>query len=251
MDPLRILTLDSGNSRLKVSLYIDGVRQAALSSAECSFADVVTLCDGVAPDGVAACVVGKPVPEALVDALKRWCGRAPLILSPETPLPITVEYESRQTLGADRVAAAAGAAALFPEQNILIADVGTALTLDILDSTATFRGGNISPGVSLRFRALNEFTSALPLVEADGAVPLFGYDTKSAIRSGVLRGISAEIYGSWRDARAQYDASRLILSGGDARTVAPLVLHYVPFPSIVPDLVELGLVSIFKYNISL
>lgn len=251
MDSRRILTLDSGNSRMKVSLFEGSRRVGSFAGEGCDFRQIERMCGGVAPEGVICSVVGRSPSESLLRSIGEWTGRTPLILRHDTPLPIKLEYATRSSLGADRIAGAAGAAALFPGENLLIADAGTALTLDILDSEATFRGGNISPGISLRFRALNEFTAALPLAQAEGPLPLFGHDTLSAIRCGVIRGTAAEICGAWRDARRLYGVSRLVLSGGDAALVAPLVSADILTLSLVPDLVEVGLISIFNHNVSL
>ena len=67
----------------------------------------------------------------------------------------------------------------------------------------------------MRLRALHEFTAKLPLVEAEGAVPGMGYDTDTAIRSGVLRGMKYEIEGYIRSMRAKYPKLLVFLTGGD------------------------------------
>jgi type III pantothenate kinase len=108
-------------------------------------------------------------------------------------MPLDLDYRTPQTLGMDRIAAATGAYMQHPNENLLVVDIGTAITLDFVDKNGCYKGGNISPGPELRFRALHYFTDKLPLINEQGDVPALGYDTATAIRSGVIEGIVREI----------------------------------------------------------
>ncbi|MBO5659785.1 MAG: type III pantothenate kinase [Bacteroidaceae bacterium] len=138
-----------------------------------------------------------------------------LHFSHETPVPITNRYRSPKTLGADRLAAAVGARSLKPGKDLLIIDAGTCITYEVIDAKGNYWGGNIAPGMQMRLRALNEFTAKLPLVSAEGNVPGMGYDTETAIRSGVLRGMKYEIEGYIRSMRSKYPKLLVFLTGGD------------------------------------
>ena len=138
-----------------------------------------------------------------------------LRFSPQTPVPITNRYRSPKTLGADRLAAAVGARSLKPGKDLLIIDAGTCITYEVIDAKGNYWGGNIAPGMQMRLRALNEFTAKLPLVSAEGNVPGMGYDTETAIRSGVLRGMKYEIEGYIRSMRSKYPKLLVFLTGGD------------------------------------
>ncbi len=138
-----------------------------------------------------------------------------LFLNPETPVPIKKHYETPQTLGADRLAGAVGANFLFPNQNILIIDMGTAIKYDYVSSIAAFEGGIISPGMRIRFEALHSFTKRLPLVEANEIPALVGKNTKECIQSGVVNGIIAEVNGMIANYLKLGDC-QVILCGGDA-----------------------------------
>lgn len=252
MTDRRLLTIDIGNTRVKVSLYSGLKRLASIgSSDDVSFTDLRRIVGDIPVAGAICCSVGRPLSQDLSQYLFDITGRVPLSLSPDTPVPIGVSYASRFTLGADRVAAATGAATLFNSTPLLVVDAGTAVTLDVVDEAGVFRGGNISPGVSMRLRAMHEFTASLPLANAEGPVPEFGRDTLTAMRSGAVRGTCAEIAGSFGHARRLYGASRVLLTGGDAS----LLSRYVDIPSdcvtVVPDLVDIGLISIFNFNESL
>lgn len=146
-----------------------------------------------------------------------------LILNPSTALPINKDYETPETLGSDRLAAAVGANFLYPDTNCLIIDMGTAIKYDYVsvdNGIGTFRGGIISPGMRIRFESLHTFTKRLPLVAAEGippggAPPLIGKNTKACIQSGVVNGIIAEVNGMIENYRKS-GKCQVILCGGDA-----------------------------------
>ena len=83
--------------------------------------------------GEAAAIIGESVARCMV-------------FTPQTPVPIRNAYGSPETLGADRLAAAVGVAAMYPGRNAAIVDCGTALTVDLLTADGIYRGGFISPG---------------------------------------------------------------------------------------------------------
>ena len=167
-------------------------------------------------------------------------------LTSGTSLPFKVEYSTPETLGVDRVAAAAGAIHIYGG-NALIVDAGTAVTADIV-SGDRYLGGNISPGLRLRFRSLNAFTAKLPLVRPEGELNLWGHDTESAILSGVVGGLVAEIAGTFYEVKKIYNDIKLIMTGGDADFLKPLVEEKGINCEVNHDLVGLGLVSIYNYN---
>ena len=87
-----------------------------------------------------------------------------VFLDETVSLPIKVQYKTPKTLGKDRLAAAVGANYLQPGKDLLVIDAGTAITYELIDASGSYLGGNISPGMTTRFRALNLFTEKLPLV---------------------------------------------------------------------------------------
>ena len=147
------------------------------------------------------------------------CNYPVLMLGNTTPMPVKIKYRTPHTLGCDRLAAAVGAVAAAPARNRLVIDAGSAITIDFVDREDNFCGGNIAPGVKMRLRALHEFTSRLPLVEKDGETPSCGYDTETAIRSGVIRGICHEIDGYINEYREKYGELFVFLTGGDEKTL--------------------------------
>ena len=133
----------------------------------------------------------------------------------QTPIPIRNLYQTPQTLGADRLAAVVAAFTLKPNCPSLVIDAGTCITYDFIDDLGQYQGGNISPGVEMRFKALHTFTDKLPKIEAEGEVPPYGQTTETAIRSGVIRGIEHEISGYIQQLQKNYPSLLVFLTGGN------------------------------------
>jgi type III pantothenate kinase len=186
-------------------------------------------------------------------------------LNPNTALPIKKNYETPQTLGADRIAGAVGANFLFPNQNVLIIDMGTAIKYDYVSVDGAFEGGIISPGMRIRFEALHTFTKRLPLVEADGIPDLIGKNTIACIQSGVVNGIIAEVNGMIENYQ-KLGNCQVILCGGDApffesqikkptfavaltneaNKIAENAIYSI---ELIPNLILIGLNRILQYNV--
>jgi type III pantothenate kinase len=115
-------------------------------------------------------------------------------LTSRTNLPLKLDYKTPQTLGPDRIATAAGVLAIDKENPWVIIDLGTCLTLDLVAEGA-FQGGLISPGVQMRFKAMHEFTAALPLVQMDFNTVFPGKSTQESLQVGVCQSIMHEITG--------------------------------------------------------
>jgi type III pantothenate kinase len=172
------------------------------------------------------------------------------LLKSTTPVPIKKLYDTPETLGADRVAAAVGARVLYPDKSCVVIDMGTCITYDLVGLDDNFYGGIISPGVRMRFKAMNTFTKRLPLLEPDGipeAIPeLIGKSTKHAMQSGVMNGILSEINGFVEEYSKVLTNINVILCGGDATYFANRIKN----PNfVIPELVLIGLNRILEYNV--
>ena len=243
---MRVLTVDIGNTAVKGSIFEDGEFLGSALADNRTVRELMPLIEEFQPQGAICCSVGNDA-ETFVADLERETGLHVMTLDHDTALPIGVEYGTPGTLGLDRVAAAVGAVMIT--RDALVVDAGTAMTLDIVADGA-FRGGNISPGLRLRFRSLNNFTSRLPLVGPADEFPAFGYDTETAIRSGVTMGILDEIKNTYVRAQARYPGIRIILTGGDAPFLETFLTADGLEPMTVPSLVGRGLEEIYKFNIN-
>lgn len=173
------------------------------------------------------------------------------VLDSQTQVPIEKAYDTPLTLGADRVAAAVGATALFPGQDCLVLDLGTCLTADLVDREAVFQGGLISPGVRMRFRAMHEQTARLPLVEVPEEVEdkwpsPTGKNTRHAMQSGVMNGLAFEMNGIVDYYRRERPGIVVLMCGGDASSFES---RLKPPIFVVPELVLIGLNRILRYNV--
>ena len=168
-----------------------------------------------------------------------------LELDANTPLPIENNYQTKETLGKDRIAAVVGAFDLYPNTNILVIDAGTAITYDIITEEGKYLGGNISPGIEMRFKALNQFTSRLPKVEHAEYKKLFGTNTEKAIRAGVQNGTVYEVDTTITTFKEFYRNLKVIITGGDAQFFDNKLKNsfFVHF-----NLTSLGLNRILEYN---
>ena len=195
-----------------------------------------------------------------------------IVLDENTPLPIQNKYKTPKTLGKDRLAAVIGAYFLDREikkQPTLVIDAGTCITFDFIDihkSEGIYEGGSISLGLQMRFKALNRFTSKLPLLELSENLPTpIGTTTQEAIQSGVQFGLLSEIKGIIDFYQNQINENdkelhtklNIVICGGDAAILKKwweeyLINFITPSHNytqwtIEPNLVLIGLQRIFQF----
>lgn len=167
-------------------------------------------------------------------------------LNHKSPLPFVNLYDTPKTLGADRIAAVAGAVKLFPQKNCLVIDTGTCIKYDFVDAAGKYSGGAISPGLNMRFKALQKFTSKLPLVSFSNDVELVGTSTTGSIRSGVVHGVLSEVEGMIAKYREKYNDLTVIVCGGDSNFFESKLKGHI---FAVANLVLIGLNHILLQNI--
>ncbi|MDR1897873.1 MAG: type III pantothenate kinase [Prevotellaceae bacterium] len=203
------LVADMGNSRTKL-FVIDDVRilHSAIYNTVSDAENILSLFPQIR-NGIYS--VSGEEPRELQDFLTHRLDNYIRFTSNVT-VPIGNLYESQETLGADRLAAAVGVNRFFPNTNVAIFDFGTAITIDFIDNENNFRGGNISPGLSIRFKALNYFTNKLPLLSATEKIREIGTTTQSAIETGVIQGIIGETMSYI----TKYSDHKIIFTGGDS-----------------------------------
>ncbi|MCX6254622.1 MAG: type III pantothenate kinase [Bacteroidia bacterium] len=165
-------------------------------------------------------------------------------LSHKSKFPFKIEYETPETLGTDRIAAVAGAFNFFPGAEILVIDAGSAITFDFL-SADIYKGGNISPGLTMRFKALNKFTGRLPLVSPTNNYTFPGRNTIDAITAGVITGVTYEINEYIRTFEKRHSDFKIILTGGDSGFIKDKINYQLTY---MPDIVIDGLNNILEYN---
>ncbi|KAB1067403.1 type III pantothenate kinase [Tamlana haliotis] len=140
-----------------------------------------------------------------------------VVLDSQTTLPFINAYTTPETLGVDRIGLVCAAVKQFPNKNSLIIDAGTCITYDFISHKNTYLGGAISPGLSMRYKALNNLTAKLPLLELSQPEDITGNSTAASIHSGVVNGVINELQGTIAQYQNKFSDLTVILTGGDAK----------------------------------
>ena len=226
--PARQLVIDIGNSGTKAAVFIGNELQLPVHRLR---RDDWEILDGVATNQSVSNIIYSSVanvpPNRWIDKWKRN-GLGVYTLDRARPLPFVSDYQSPETLGHDRIAAVAGTIGRFRGPRLIV-DAGSCVTFDLVDATDRYVGGNISPGVTMRLRAMHEFTARLPLVSPVPVGGIVGVHTESALRHGGLPGVVYETEGLYHRLLRDYPGLQLLITGGDAPAMLPLfsvpVLH--------------------------
>ena len=166
-------------------------------------------------------------------------------LSYKTKTPFKNSYATPETLGVDRIALATAAFYKNPKSNTLVIDAGTCITYDMINDYGEYLGGAISLGLNMRYKALHNQTSKLPLLEPEDILDFIGNSTKSSIHSGVINGISSEINGIIDQYQARFKDLTVILTGGDAQFLSKRTKNTI-FAN--PKFLLEGLNYLLEYN---
>ena len=138
------------------------------------------------------------------------------ILEVSLQMPFKNCYDTPLTLGVDRLALMAAAVDQYPKSNVLVIDAGSCITYDFMDANQNYLGGAISPGLEMRYKSLEAFTSNLPLLQKTVPNQPIGSSTEASIHSGILYGILYEIEGAIKAYQNKFPDLTVILTGGDA-----------------------------------
>jgi type III pantothenate kinase len=236
------LIIDIGNTSTKVAVYKNRERLTLLRSDKLNHEELEKRLSTFKIENAIVSSV-KTTSDESIDILT---ARIPFVhfLSYKSRLPFIIEYDTPETLGSDRIAAVAGAYFYFPGADTLLIDAGTAITYEFL-SGKTYKGGNISPGLGIRFKSLNKFTGRLPLVAQSDIYTFPGQNTTDAILAGVLTGVIYEINEYIRTFEKKNSPIKVILTGGDGEYLKGKINHQLNY---IPDIVIDGLNYILEYN---
>ncbi|MBQ9439504.1 MAG: type III pantothenate kinase [Paludibacteraceae bacterium] len=236
---MKRLTIDIGNTRTKTAVFSNGqiIQVNIFDSNPDTLNELLNNC--LYDEAIVCQVSGQQLPSH---------SKRLHVLSHDTPLPISINYSTPRTLGLDRIAAAAGANDLYSGTNCLVIDAGTAITYDFVTAEGVFLGGNIAPGVAMRYVSLHEHTALLPkLDKTENELPPFGKTTESAMRCGVECGIAAEVAYWHKMAQNVMGKSMVIITGGDADTLAKRIENNIEC-QIQHHLVHYGLNAILRHT---
>jgi len=240
------LIVDAGNTQIKLFLFRNN--EITYKMIFVTDEDALTfLVQQGFSEKISACIVAKvrDISKPLTDYLSVKFNAK--YFSVEMHLPVKITYNTPLSLGQDRIAAVSGASVLFPEQNVLVIDSGTAITFDILQKDSIYLGGTISPGLLTRFKSLHTFTGKLPLLDINkDKQDLFGKTTDDAIICGVQNGILHEVTGVIADFERKFEGLTVVFTGGDSFFFDKLLKNRI---FVEPNLTAIGLNKILELNV--
>lgn len=220
------LVIDIGNTRIKAAIF-SGDEIAVLWTGETM--DEEALRSLLAEHRPAAAIVSsvrarpaqpagnRPVLPSELQFLENQ-GFPVLLAGPHLQLPITRRYDTPETLGTDRLAAAIAAAARYPGQHSAVINTGSCLTIDFVSNNNEYLGGTIAPGLMMRLKAMHHYTGRLPLItKLSDETALIGKTTEHSMLSGAINGMAAEIDGIISRRQKEIGFFNVILSGGDGK----------------------------------
>jgi len=236
--------IDVGNTRAKVALYSEGVlsEQIFRENADAEWLEKFVEKYKVKRLIMSSTRIMTQEQKEVLDSKDQY-----FVLSPDLNLPITLNYKTPKTLGRDRIAAAAGAKALFPDNNCLVIDAGTCITSDIVTDSGIYLGGAIAPGINMRLQAMHHFTKALPLVEMRDFNQILGRNTEESLLAGSMGAVLKEVDGFIDHYQAEYSDLKVLFAGGDTDFFDKNLKNEI---FAVPNLVLSGLYNILKFNAS-
>jgi type III pantothenate kinase len=211
------LIVDAGNTYVKLAVFNKSnlifFKQLPLADFCHGIKEVFDECPGIR-QAIVSSVTRLDKKE--MDVLRVFC---PVhLLSALSRLPFKNSYATPQTLGVDRIALVTAAFYHNPHGNTLVVDAGSCITYDLVNDFGEYLGGAISPGLRMRYQAMHEKTSRLPLLEPVLEVPDFiGNSTNGCMHSGVIHGLCLEIDGMIGLYESRFPHLTVILTGGDAQ----------------------------------
>ena len=236
------ICFDFGNTRKKAAVFKNAVIEKTLVLEDDNTATIQLLVDDYKPDKsiLSSVIDHNPEIEAVLAKHSRFH-----LLNHLSALPITSPVGKPETIGADRLALAAGGVHFYPGKNLLIISLGTCITLNFVNKYRELIGGSISPGLEMRLKSLQDYTAKLPFVKPKADVPLIGYDTETNILAGVILGMAYELEGFITDYQAKFDNFNVVLTGGDMQHLAS---HLKSRIFADPELIFKGLYAISEVN---
>ena len=214
-----ILTIDVGNTRIKYAVFQDNTILEMQIFPKENFQNHIQEILEKYPN-VANLVVSS-VGKLQKDAFNWLSNKINIqFITYESKFPFKNNYKTPKTLGIDRMVLSAGAVLQYQNQNRLVIDAGTCITYDFIDENNTYHGGAISPGLCLRYNAMHNYTSKLPLLKIEEPEKLIGNTTHQSMHSGVINGLTFEIDGFIDVFKSKNKNFIIILTGGDANFLA-------------------------------
>ncbi|MCB0280162.1 MAG: type III pantothenate kinase [Calditrichaeota bacterium] len=252
------LLLDVGNTLTEIGLFRDQEKifswrfASKLYGTEDELAIVIRnflRMQNDTPDSIKRLGLSSVVPE-MTFVIERYCHKyiniKPMIVSAASKLPIQIDYNQPESVGADRICGAVAAYRLYSDDCIII-DFGTATTLDAITHKGVYKGGAITLGINGLIDTLHNKASKLPKVGLSIPKKYIGNSTEYSIQSGVFLGTVEMINGMVTAFKRELKNpnAKVILTGGHSAFIAKSI-HSVDL--LEPDLILNGLNQIMELN---
>ena len=237
------LVLDLGNTRLKAAVFKSNIliQSFFLDYQNVNELQILVNISTINKIGVTTV---RDIPESLSELFTKW-NKPILIVDTKTNLPINLKYDTPATLGSDRICNAVGGNTIFPNQNVLIIDLGTCNKYDFIDEKGNYLGGSIAAGFKMRLDAMHEFTANLPLVITRQTDELIGKSTESSMETGTFWGVVGEINEFVGQYQNRFNDTKVVATGGYLSYFERVLKNFI-FAD--PNLTLKGLNSILNFQ---
>lgn len=196
---------------------------------------------------IALCSVVVPLTERFNNAMIKYLGIKPFVISNKTANLLKYEIDSPEELGPDRIVNAFAAYSIY-KKNCIVVDFGTATSFDIVSANGAFLGGIICAGMKIQAQSLKKFTSKLPLIKIESSKTLIGKNTIDAMLSGIVRGHAKMVEGLIDECEKELGEVVVIATGGYAEIIAQYTDR--KFDYIAPHLTLNGLRLIWASSVN-
>lgn len=229
-----ILTVDIGNTNITIGAYkgdkltfstrMYTQKKKSTDEYAVNLLDAFSLY-GVSPKDFSGCVVSSVVPElsgSFISALEKVTGVKSIVVGEKYNGNLKVEILPVSYLGADLIAASVGAIRKY-KLPCLVADLGTATKILVIDEEGCFRGCTISPGVKISLDALAKNASLLPTISLTKPEKAIGENTVECMQSGIVYGTAAMLDGLIKRIKAELGREdvTVVATGGYSKSITP------------------------------
>lgn len=250
-----IAAINIGNTNTAIGiwynkwLWIEKIPTSSFNSTNTFFEQLMYRRGFNALQGVTKSVIAAVVPEkidAVASLLEQQTGETPICITKGSDTPLDTSAYDSKLLGVDRTVCCYSALCKYTGP-LVVFDLGTALSVSVVDEYGKFAGGAIMAGMGMGLRALSNGTSLLPMALPKGNVPIIGSNTKECLSSGALYSMADTIDGYRRRLVNELGHEvTAVITGGDAELVSPQLMypHYLDQTLLLDGLVELAKVSV-------
>lgn len=236
-----IIAIDAGNTQIKVAQFKDSNLYNVSRFNNDDYPAIRNYISDLQPEFIIySSVLNNEMTEQIVSMHSNLYE-----ISTTIRLPFKINYATPETLGVDRLCNAAYVHNTLSTEIGVCLDIGTCIKFDVISKKDGYIGGSISPGINLRFKALNAFTGKLPLISNNSRTDLVGTNTDTSIRSGVINGMNAEIQGMINSYEKRFKDLTFFVTGGDASVFD---IHSKNDIFADENLTLKGMIEIYNYN---